>query len=96
MGALLEDFDPLLGWLWPLAYALLLVWCAVILLAPVVRCRDGRLRLLRDYGLALTITVVVAVLVGEMAGTGADTSTGPGVRTVAASSHRSKRARPSW
>ena len=74
LAALLDDFDPLLGWLWPLAYAVLLVWSVVLLLAPVVRCRYGRLRLLWDYALALAMAAVVAVLVGEMAGTDADTS----------------------
>lgn len=69
IGAVLEELSGALGWLWEQCYALLSVWVVVLLLAPVVRHRQGRLRLLWDYGLALVVSFAVAVGVSALGGT---------------------------
>lgn len=82
LAALLDEVDPVLGWLWSLAYTLLLVWVGVLVLAPVVRHRHGRLPLLWDYVLALASSLAVAVLVGAVAGTDVGTSVSALVTTT--------------
>jgi len=69
LDALLKDVDPVLGWFWPLVYALLLVWVLVVALAPVVGLRRGRLPLLWDYVIALALAVALALLVSVLGGT---------------------------
>ena len=74
LAALLDEVDPVLGWFWSLAYAVLLVWVVVVVVAPIARFRFGRLPLLWDYVLALALAVGVAVVVGALAGTDVETS----------------------
>lgn len=69
-AVLLRDLDPALGWFWPIGYAVLAVWLGVLVLAPVLRHRQGRLRLLWDYGLGLGLGLVFALAVGAVSGIG--------------------------
>jgi uncharacterized membrane protein YbhN (UPF0104 family) len=70
VDALLGEMSGALGWLWQIGYALLLVWSLVLLLAPVVRLHQGRLRLLVDYALAVALAFGVAVLLAAAGGGG--------------------------
>lgn len=54
------------GWFWEAAYALLLVWVAVLLVLAALRARTRQL--LRDQALALAIAVLVALVVALLAG----------------------------
>jgi uncharacterized membrane protein YbhN (UPF0104 family) len=74
LNSLLDDVDPVLGWFWPLVYALLLVWVLVVALAPVAGLRRGRLPLLWDYVLALAVAVALGILVSVLGGTPIDQS----------------------
>src|SRR5512139_3888311 len=51
--AVFDELAGVLGWLWELGYVLLSAWVVILVLAPVVRHGQGRLRLLVDYVLAL-------------------------------------------
>jgi len=73
LASLLRDLDGALGWFWPLVTMAALLWVLVLVIAPIVRYRQGRLRLLLDYGLAVALAVPMGMLVGAAAGT--DTST---------------------
>ncbi len=68
VGALLDEFAGTLGWIWQIGYALLLAWALVLLLAPVVRRRQGRLRLLVDYAAAMALAFGLTVLLTEAGG----------------------------
>ncbi len=70
VDSLLGELSGALGWLWQIGYALLLAWALVLLLAPVVRLHQGRLRLLMDYALAVALAFGVAVLLAEVGGAG--------------------------
>ncbi|MGB7964280.1 MAG: hypothetical protein WCF12_15155, partial [Propionicimonas sp.] len=72
--ALLSDLSGVLGWLWEMSYALLLVWVVLLLVAPVVRTGQGRLRLLLDYCLALITSLLFSVGVSWAGGTGLEDS----------------------
>jgi uncharacterized membrane protein YbhN (UPF0104 family) len=66
---LLAWLEPVFGWLWSIAYALLAVWAVgVVLLALLSR---GRRRLLVDQATASVIAFAAAVGVGALAGTDA-------------------------
>lgn len=66
---LIAWLDPVFGWLWSLAYALLAVWAAaVVLLALLSR---GRRRLLVDQATASVLAFVGAIGAGALAGTDA-------------------------
>jgi uncharacterized membrane protein YbhN (UPF0104 family) len=64
---LLAQLDPLLGWLWSLAYTLLALWAVLLLVLAAVR--RGRRSLLRDYLLAAALAFLVAVGLSLLAGT---------------------------
>ncbi|WP_028048176.1 lysylphosphatidylglycerol synthase transmembrane domain-containing protein [Cellulomonas sp. URHD0024] len=69
---LLAWLEPVFGWLWSIAYALLAVWAVfVVLLALLSR---GRRRLLVDQATASAIAFAGAVGVGALAGTDASDS----------------------
>ncbi len=74
VAALLGEMDRALSGFWPLAYTVLLAWGGVVVVAPVMRFRDGRLRLLWDYAVAFALSVVAATVVGVLAGTDIETS----------------------
>jgi uncharacterized membrane protein YbhN (UPF0104 family)/tRNA A-37 threonylcarbamoyl transferase component Bud32 len=65
----LDEFSGALGWLWEFSYVLLSVWVVVLLLAPVVRHGQGRLRLLWDYGLALLVSFALVAGISALGGT---------------------------
>ncbi len=67
--AVLDEFSGALGWLWEFSYTLLSVWVVVLLLAPVVRHGQGRLRLLWDYGLALVASFALVAGISALGGT---------------------------
>lgn len=72
VATLLEWLEPLFGWLWNVAYAVLAVWAvAVVLLAALSR---GRRRLLVDQGLAAVLAFAGATGAGALAGTDAAAS----------------------
>jgi uncharacterized membrane protein YbhN (UPF0104 family) len=81
VDSLLGELSGALGWLWQIGYALLLAWALVLLLAPVVRLHQGRLRLLIDYALAVALAFGVAVLLAEVGGGGLAAATDSLVRT---------------
>ena len=61
--------EPVFGWLWSIAYALLAVWAVcVVLLAALSR---GRRRLLIDQATASVVAFAAAIGVGALAGTDA-------------------------
>lgn len=74
IASLLDQSPGVIDWAWEMSYTLLLVWVVVLLLAPVVRNGQGRLRLLVDYGLALVVSLVVSVGIGVAGGTTAEGS----------------------
>jgi uncharacterized membrane protein YbhN (UPF0104 family) len=67
--AVLDEFSGALGWLWEFSYTLMSVWVVVLLLAPVVRHSQGRLRLLWDYGLALVVSFALVAGISALGGT---------------------------
>jgi uncharacterized membrane protein YbhN (UPF0104 family) len=67
--AVLDELPGVLDQVWQLAYALLTIWVVVLVLAPVVRLGQGRLRLLGDYALAVLASLGVAAAIGAAAGT---------------------------
>jgi uncharacterized membrane protein YbhN (UPF0104 family) len=67
--AVLDEFSGALGWVWEFGYLLLSVWVVVLLLAPVVRHSQGRLRLLGDYGLALLVSSAMVAATSALGGT---------------------------
>ena len=67
--AVLDEFSGALGWLWEFSYTLVSVWVVVLLLAPVVRHGQGRLRLLWDYGLALVVSFALVAGISALGGT---------------------------
>ncbi len=70
---LLAELPRAVDWFWQAAYASLILWLLVLVLAPVVR-RHGRLRLLIDYLLAAVAALAMAVGWGALAGTPMSTS----------------------
>ena len=59
-SAFLRSLPGLLGWFWEIAYVLVFVWAAILLVAPLVS--RGRLSLARDQWLALIVTSVGSLL----------------------------------
>ena len=59
-SAFLRSLPGLLGWFWEIAYVLVFVWAAILLVAPLVS--RGRLRLSRDQLLALVLASVGSLL----------------------------------
>ena len=70
--AVLDDLTGVLGWLWEVGYLLLSAWVVILIVAPVVRHGQGRLRLLVDYALALVCSSALAIGVGALSGTPLD------------------------
>jgi uncharacterized membrane protein YbhN (UPF0104 family) len=70
--AVFDELAGALGWLWELGYLLLSTWVVILVLAPVVRHGQGRLRLLVDYVLALVCASGLAIGVGAVSGTTLD------------------------
>jgi uncharacterized membrane protein YbhN (UPF0104 family)/tRNA A-37 threonylcarbamoyl transferase component Bud32 len=68
-AVLLDELSGALGWLWAYSYTLVSVWAVVLLLAPVIRHSQGRLRLLWDYGLALLVSFALVAGVSALGGT---------------------------
>ena len=68
-AVLLDELAGALGWLWAYSYTLVSMWAVVLLLAPVIRHSQGRLRLLGDYGLALLVSFALVVGVSALGGT---------------------------
>lgn len=67
LDSALAALEPLLGWVWSLAYAAMALWAgAVVVLAAVSR---ERRRLLVDLLVAGALAVATAVAVGALAGT---------------------------
>ena len=69
IAGLLDELSGSLGWFWELSYTVSVLWVAVLLLAPVVRRGQGRLRLLWDYGLALVVSFLIGTGVSALGGT---------------------------
>lgn len=69
IAALLDELSGALAWLWEHCYTLLSVWVVVLLLAPVVRHGQGRMRLLWDYALALLVSFTAVAAVSALGGT---------------------------
>jgi uncharacterized membrane protein YbhN (UPF0104 family) len=67
--AVLDEVPGALGWVWQYGYALLTFWVVVLVLAPVVRLGQGRLRLLWDYGLALLASLAAVAWISAVGGT---------------------------
>lgn len=64
--------EPVFGWLWSVAYALLAIWAvAVVLLAAL---SPGRRRLLVDQGASAAVAFAASMAVGSLAGTDASVS----------------------
>lgn len=66
---LLDELSGSLGWFWELTYTAMAIWVVVLLLAPVVRHGQGRLRLLWDYCLALLVAFLIVVGISTLGGT---------------------------
>jgi uncharacterized membrane protein YbhN (UPF0104 family) len=72
VATLLVWLEPVFGWLWSVAYALLALWAlAVVLLAAL---SPGRRRLLVDLAAAAGLAFAVALAVGALVGTDATVS----------------------
>lgn len=72
VAVLLEWLEPLFGWLWSVAYAVLALWAlAVVLLAAL---SPGRRRLLLDLTTSAGLAFAVALAAGALVGTDATTS----------------------
>jgi uncharacterized membrane protein YbhN (UPF0104 family) len=69
VDAVFDELSGALGWLWELGYLLLSAWVVILVLAPVIRHGQGRLRLLADYVLALVCASGLAIGVGAVSGT---------------------------
>lgn len=69
IAGLLDELSGSLGWFWELSYTVSVLWVAVLLLAPVVRRGQGRLRLLWDYGLALVVSFLIGTGISALGGT---------------------------
>lgn len=67
MDTLLAWLEPVFGWLWNIAYALLALWALVLVLLPAVS--RGRRRLLVDQAVAAALAFGAAMGVGALAGT---------------------------
>ncbi len=63
------DEAPALSWLWEFSYAFAALWFLVLVIAPVIRHRDGRLRIFWDYALALLVAAVMVAGVSTLGGT---------------------------
>ena len=66
---LLDELSAALSWFWEFAYTFAAVWVVVLLLAPVIRHGQGRLRLLWDYALALLVSFAMVAGISALGGT---------------------------
>ena len=69
LAAVVGELSGALGWLWEFSYTLLLLWVVVLLLAPVIRRGQGRLRLLGDYAVAVLVSFAMVAWASAVGGT---------------------------
>ena len=67
--AVLDEASAALSWFWEFSYTFAALWILVLVIAPVIRHRDGRLRLFWDYALALLVAFALVAGVSALGGT---------------------------